>query len=256
MDHMPLRLDPQLPLVWRDPHSLQVGIDPPRVVLHDVDDSLLPLLHALHSGMSRSGLNMLGKENSVAPDDITRLLETLAPVFEHCSSEELVDFVVDSPRVDSEALQAVWRNLGHRVSVTTERDLDLGGEVIIVVDFVLEPEHHHAWLRLDRAHTPIIFSDQSVVIGPRVEPGVGACLHCVWVAHQHTTPHALALASQLWGKRAPSRTPELQSLAAWLCHQLILSGSPGEVLRLDALTREVGTIHVEREKECGCGGLD
>jgi len=250
------RLDPRLPVVWQNPNALQVGIDPPAVVLQDVDDRVLPLLHALGTGMTGSGLAMLARENKLEDSERTRLLDALAPALEHREENTLVSFVLDSPRVDSTALVAVWRGIGHPVHECDSREHAPPGEVIVVADYVVEPEHHHAWLRLDRSHTPMVFLDQSVIIGPRVEPGVGACLHCVRISRQRATAHQVALDSQLWGKPAPTGTPELRALAAWHCLQLLHTGGPGEVRRLDALTRSISTSWVAREPECSCWGLD
>jgi len=250
------RLDPQLPVVWQNPSTLQVGVDPPHVVLPDVDDRVLPLLHALRAGMTGSGLAMLARENTLTEEETHRFLEALTPVLTHRVENPVVSFVLDSPRVDARALSAVWRGLGHPVHDVGDREQAPAGEVIVVADYVLEPDHHHVWLRRDRAHTPMVFTDQSVIIGPRVEPGVSACLHCVRLLRARTTAHHVAMDSQLWGQSAPTGTPQFRALAAWHCAQLLGTGSVGEVRRLDWLTRTISTTWVTREAECSCGGFD
>src|SRR5690606_37673702 len=55
---MVLRLDPAIPLVWRDPHTLQFGVDPAVTVLRDVAPAVEHLIAVLAAGVSRSGYRM------------------------------------------------------------------------------------------------------------------------------------------------------------------------------------------------------
>ncbi len=48
---MVLKLDPRFPLVWRTPSSLQLGVDPAVVTLHDVSETTERLLAALVAGV-------------------------------------------------------------------------------------------------------------------------------------------------------------------------------------------------------------
>jgi hypothetical protein len=250
-----LRLDPRLPVVWQHPHAIQVGVDPAHVVITDVDDRVLTLLHGLKGGMTKQGLTMLARENGLPDSETARFLGLLEPVLTVAKPLTPITLVLDSPRSHSRIVAQVWRLLGHRVERALRTDTAPSGEVIIVADFVLEPEHHHRWLRLDRTHTPLIFLDQSIRIGPRVIPGETACLHCVRIAHRRENPHAVAIWSQLWGKQAPTRTPELEALAAWHCLELISQGEPGQALRIDAHTREIRSYYLEPEPECECTGF-
>ena len=49
---MILKLDPRYPVVWRSPSSVQVGIDPPIVVVEDLTSGQERLLAALGPGVS------------------------------------------------------------------------------------------------------------------------------------------------------------------------------------------------------------
>ncbi len=79
---MTLKLDPQFPLVWRDPVSLQLGIDEPRVILDDVSGAEERMIAALAVGVSRCGLSMIGIEAGATETDIGRLLARLEPALE------------------------------------------------------------------------------------------------------------------------------------------------------------------------------
>jgi hypothetical protein len=206
--------------------------------------------------MTRRGLLMLGKENQLDEAATQRLLDALAPALGLEAAKPAGRITLASPRRDASVLAEVWRSLGSEVVINPKTPDAADGDVIMVADFVIEPDHHHAWLRLDVPHTPIVFSDQSVVVGPRVVPGHTACLHCVRIAHNRDNPHAVALASQLWGTRAASASSELQALAAWHCYQLIHWGDPGQVLRIDAHTHAVYSRVIEPEPECACISWD
>jgi len=255
MSPVTLRLDTRLRIAWQHPRALQVGIDPPRVVISDLDDRVLALLHGLGVGMTRSGIDMLAKENSLSEQETTEFLRQLAPVLGHTPDTEKTAFILDCPRGDAGALSAVWEALGHEVSVADGFSDAPPGEIISIADFVLDPDQHHSWLRLDRIHTPIVFTDQSVIVGPRVEPGVKACLHCLRLGALDTNPYETAISSQLWGQRAPAHTPALAALAAWHCYELIHTGAPSEIRRIDALTRVVTLSVAVPHPQCDCRGF-
>jgi len=255
MSPVTLCLDTRLRIAWQHPTALQVGIDPPRVVISNLDDRMLALLHGLSVGMTRSGIDMLAKENSLSEQEIKEFLLQLAPALLHTPDTEKTAFTLDCPRADASALRAVWEALGHEVSVADGSSYSPRGEVIIIADFVLDPNQHHSWLRLDRVHTPIVFTDQSVIVGPRVEPGVSACLHCLRMGALDDNPYETAISSQLWGQRAPAHTPALAALAAWHCYELIHTGAPSEIRRIDSLNREVTFSVALPHPQCDCRGF-
>lgn len=249
-----LRLNPRLELVWQDPESLQFGIDPPRVVLRGLENKMLGLVQGLHAGMTEAGLAMVAKDSGVSPAETRYLIETLAPALQHEEEASRLPFLVDS-RLDTSSFTAVWNGLGHDVESLNGHTEVPPGEIVVVVDFVADPDQHHRWLRLDRCHTLVAFTDQSVIVGPRVQPGVTGCLHCITVGSMAWHSGSIAIASQLWGRHAPARTPELSALGAWHCFELIHRGAPGEVRRIDALTREVTTTLATASADCDCRGI-
>lgn len=249
-----LRLNPALPVVWQNPLTVQIGIDPPHVVLADVDDRFLPLLHHLRAGMTRPGLVMVAKSEAVGLDELDRFLQDLSPALRPVSPTPLPSLWLHYSGKPAEAMAGIWRQLGYRC-VREEDDAGPTSEVILVSDFVIDPQWHHTWLRRDIPHTPVTFLDQSVVIGPRVIPGVTACLHCVRLRRLAENPSTPALDSQLWGMRSPLRTEPMETRAAFLLAELLSQGTPGERWRVEADSGKVSTRVFEREPGCDCQGL-
>ena len=248
-----LRLDPALPVVWQDPLTLQIGIDPPRVVLDSVDDRFLPLLHHLRAGMTKPGLAMVAKAESVDPDELDRFLEELLPALHPVSPTVGPTLEIHSSGSSAETMTRTLRQLGYRC--LGEGESDPSREVVLISDFVLDPQWHHAWLRDDIPHTPVTFLDQSVMLGPRVVPGVTACLHCIRLCRLAENPSAPALDSQLWGMRSPLRTQPIETRVAFLLGELLRKGAAGERWRIDAASGDISTQVFDREPGCDCQGL-
>ena len=72
---MVLKLDPRYPLVWRSPSSLQLGVDPAIVTLHDVSETTERLIAALVAGVGLPGLTMLARGRLAERDELLRLVE-------------------------------------------------------------------------------------------------------------------------------------------------------------------------------------
>jgi len=250
-----LTLDKRLPLVWQNPHTLQIGFDPPVVVLLDIDDRLLPVLHEIHKGISDTGALMLAKLAGVSDSEVHSFLAALEPALAAPHHIPYDSFVLQgSPDLVAPA-RGVLESLGHQV-FEDDPDQTPGAEVLLLAHYVPEPRHFHSWLRQDRPHTPIVFTDQSIWIGPRVVPGVTRCLRCYFLGDPITHPSRLAVASQLWGKAAPTAKPDLIRLATWHARELMMSEDLDTHLRLNAQTREIHPTPFTGSGECSCLGLD
>ena len=255
-----LRLDPRLPIVWQNPDSVQIGVSPPRCVVPDIDDRVLPLLHALHTGISVAGAKLMGSEAGLSAAEVTTVLQLLGPALTHQQPSSPVAITLRGELAHITRFATTLAHAGHRVNITEDAQEipqeTSEGEVVLVGNFVINPAHYRACLYADVIHTPVVFSDQLVRIGPRVIPGHTACLHCVWRNRVHREPHYVAIASQLWGATAATDTLELSALAAWHTRALLHEPEDGLVATLDALTGKA-THSVELPSaECACGSLD
>lgn len=203
---MVLRLDPRLPLLWRSPHVMQVGLDRPRAVLDDVGFPEELLLHALRVGSSAGTVRLIATRAGAADSRVDEVLAALRPVLVRDAEETpppAPRVVVEGTGQASDALRTLLRGEGCTLLAEHERP-DLA---VLVADFVVAPARAAHWLAVEVPHLAVVFGDESVRLGPLVEPGEGPCLHC---AEQHridADPERPRLVVQVLGRRAATRTP-------------------------------------------------
>jgi len=260
---MVLRLDGRYATVWRDPFSLQIGVDPARVVLRDVSTAQERMIAALESGVSRSGLDMIASSSGASVSDVAALLRGLKLLLvpdEPVRPAPRVSIVGSGQTV--ERIAGMLALAGAEVSVSaavTDDHCDLG---VVVGHYVLDPESYGFWLRRDLPHLPVVFGDDSVMIGPMVEPGSSPCLYCLEHHRRDSDASWSAIASQLWGRRARSETPLAGAEVATRVTRLVLgrleSGrSAGRTMSARSFHLAADTGEVTRREwmphpDCGC----
>ncbi|MDQ1543180.1 MAG: hypothetical protein QOK08_818 [Actinomycetota bacterium] len=243
---MVLKLDSRVPMVWRDPFSLQLGIEPSRVVLREVSTADQRMIHALSAGISRSGLAMIARSSGAAEGDVERLLDRLAPVLlpdpalaDPTQSETALPTQtgparpaqprparrnsaqmrlhqaqpIRSPIVaiaghgrTVEQIASTLTEAGIRVTVSATPSDGPCDLGIAVGHYVLDPVAYGFWLRRDLPHLPVIFGDGDATVGPLVEPGSTPCLYCLEHYRRDADASWSAIASQLWGRRSSAET--------------------------------------------------
>lgn len=259
---MVLKLDPRFPLVWRTPTSAQLGVDPPRVVLHDVTEAQERMLAALASGVSAPGLTMISRGRD---DERDALLAVLAPVLAGSEAPTPVPTVAVSGAGElARAIASALGGSGIRTLVAADAR-ELAGErpnlAIAAAHFVLDPELHAFWLRRDVPHLPVVVTDAAAVIGPFVEPGDGPCLRCLELHRRDDDPSWPAIAAQLLGRRSRAESAVLvaeTAAAVGRCVVARLSEGAGDAAstRIDAATGERTVRRWSVHEECGCRGVD
>lgn len=258
---MVLRLNPQLPVVWRTPTSMQFGVSTPPVVLNDLDLATEKLIAALSSGISRSGLGMIGRSAGASDAQIDALLDHLAPVLLQPPRVQHSTVVVTGVGRLADRTVAVLAAAGTPVVVARTPDEAERASCTLAIaigHFVLDPGYYGLWLRRDLPHLPVVLGDSSVAVGPFIEPGSTACLYCLQ-RHANDADSAWpAIASQLWGRRSALDTElvasevaaivarfalaRLQGDAASASDQLVIDGATGQQSRRDF------AVH----PDCGC----
>lgn len=257
---MALKLDPRWPLVWRNPFSVQLGIDPPLVRLDDLTDVEERMLSALAVGVTLPGLALICRGDTAQRDWLLKRLAPVLLVDETPAPLPLVAVSGSGPLVDE--LTRVLANSGVRVVVAEHAsDLEQSSPdlAVLVGDFVLAPASHSVWLRRDIPHVPVVSSDTGVTIGPVIEPGDGPCLLCVELHRRDEDAAWPAVATQLLGRRTTTPTLVSVETAATLTRLVLgrLHFGPTASLsvRIDAATGERTTTSWTQHPECGCRGI-
>ncbi len=259
---MVLKLDGRFACVWRDPFSLQIGVDPARVVLREVSSPQERMIAALVSGVSRSGLEMIAGSSEADDQGVSGLLRTLKPLLLPDTPERTVarvSVVGSGPTVEHIAATLALAGVTVSVGSVAPEPADLG---IVVGHYVLDPDSYGYWLRRDLPHVPVIFGDDSVQIGPIVEPGRTPCLYCLEHYRRDADASWSAIASQLWGRRAFSETPLVAAeVAARVARMVVTRLAVGRAhtramtarsFRLAVESGEVTRRDWMPHPECGC----
>ena len=259
------RLPHHLPLVWTSATSVQVGVDPPRAHLSDVPPGATALLHALTAGIPASGVAMLARLHDLGPSWADSAVETLQPVFDDPPPPPPPRWEVWSASPAATTLVRLARVGGLEVTVPDHIDhttVPTGDVVIVVSDYLHHPHWVNHLMMRGVPHLPVVFSDQTVTVGPLVVPGKTPCLVCCESHRRDTTDHWLEVSSQLWGKPSPLHRPDYVAIAWALVlladHQLAPSNSASAAQRMvfrpgtGELTGEIVTPH----PDCTCQELE
>lgn len=255
---MVLRIDPRRPLVWRTPHSIQIGVDPVVAVVDPVDDGDARLIAALATGVTRGGLSMLASTLGVAPARVDELLAHLEPAFAPLPAPAVRRVAVIGAVPAAGRIARIVADAGHPVIAAAHGAGVVDSSIdaaILVSHHVVDPNEHLAWLRRDIVHVAIVIGEQSATVGPRVEPGVTPCLACVDQARTAADPAWPAIESQLWGMPAHADAPMLATEAAIEALRVLRERDDASV-RIDAITGRRHRRSWAPSAQCGCRGLE
>lgn len=266
---MVIRIDPRIPLVWRTPDTVQLGIDHP-VVVAGVTPALETVVAALRSGIPLPAAELLGVHAGATPEQVQALLALLAPTLSDTQTRQsppariTEPVCVDGDGPTAKRLRAMLDDFGLAVC-SRSGTADVAGGVAFAVllgHYALFPGRHGFWLRRDVPHLPVIFSDTEVRIGPLVTPGCGPCLYCLELARTDDDEAWPRIASQLVGQSAPTETTGLSITTASRTASLVqrfLAGERSPLLAhsvaIDACSGTV-TLRAHRTHgSCGCRAL-
>ena len=253
---MVLKLADDVPIVWRSPTSLQLGIDAPRIVLDAVGAGEERLIAALQRGISASGWTMLARDAGLTQERAGDLLARLGPVLSAPPAAASGRVLVLGDGPIAAALAALLRDAG-RLARPEARHAEL---VVLVAAWVVGPEDGQHWLRRDVPHLPVVVTDRTVMVGPLVEPGSGPCLYCGQLTRTDADPAWPAIAAQLWGRPAPHVSALTVSTVATFAARLLIArleaGRPStDDARAWRVAEDGGAISVvpqSRHPRCSC----
>ncbi|MFF1634050.1 TOMM precursor leader peptide-binding protein [Leifsonia sp. NPDC058248] len=263
---MTFALDPRIHRVWRSPATLQFGVERPVLTLTGLSNADERMLVALDAGVTLSGLQLVAERAGGDPSAAERFLERLAPVLSGepgTVTPPLI--VVDGAGRAAGRLLQVLRESGADVRAGlswSDPAVRAADAAVILGSFAIEPERHRRWLRRDVPHLPVVFGDETVTIGPLVEPGDGPCLGCLDLHRSDGEPDWPAMASQLYTRDARRETSLVTTAVAAVAGRAVLDRAVRGSRRLAhlglSLDYETGitTERAHRPHEaCGCRAL-
>ena len=261
------RLDPAVPLVWRDPHTLQLGVDRVVCVFPRVSQSTERMLAALRTGAPRSALEVEAASSSRedASHEVTALLESVAGALEPQEPRERAQqastIALDGDGPTAERVMRLLRESGHRVVASAQDGAAPDpAAAVIVGSYVLPPWRHGAWLRRDVPHLPIVFGDDGAEVGPFVDTD-GPCLRCLSLARRDLDPAWPAIATQLDTHPRPAEpallSAQVASLASRWVDARVRAGDRSHAATSIRVHRDGTVSEFEHSPHalCGCRAL-
>ena len=265
MPGAPAHLDPHVSMLWREPGTLQVGLDPRRAAaLHGVSPGLPDLLRSLGGAAS--------SEVVEAQSRLVGLAEELAQARRLLSAAGLLDATDPCQTLSAAWVEVVGagtlaEHVAHGLrtagvgscTVAAEPSATRPDLVVVCPDHARGLDHADALLGAGTAHLWAHLRDGRAVVGPLVVPGRSSCLRCHDLHRCDTDPAWPTLALAWEQARAPQPAQATVHLLAGLAARQALAwlrgGRPAVV---DATLEEQPDGEVLRRRwavhpACGCG---
>jgi hypothetical protein len=249
-----VRIDPSIPVVWRDSETVQFGLDPVYAHVGPLGIDMARGIAELVRGTSLHRLaTVVGGETAARS-----LIDSCGDVFHRPARATLPRLAVVGAAPGTDIIARTWAG-ATRSTVVAESSGDLDGSavdfVILVSHFVVSPIDIQPWLGRDIPHSAIVFGESSVRVGPVVIPGSSACIRCVELAHIDTDSSWSAVAPQVWRKTAAADTPDLAVHAAAESLGMYPMGG-GYSVRIDGQTFSRAVSPHAIHPDCGCQSLE
>ncbi len=266
---MGIRIDPSLEFVWRDPTTVQLGVDPPRAVVPVPSTAEERFLCALRRETGRDALSGVAAASGCPPGLAARVLGDASPAVVDVLPEPLARVEVHGTGALPDAVAELLSGEGVTIVRTTA---PRGGPVtvpdpdpqlaVVVADHVVDPAVRAAWTRRGTAHLPVVVGDGRVRLGPFVVPGAGPCLQCVEYARVDDDPCWPAIAAQVWGRPAAPLSPYRIAAVAAATTRMLLERLPSRTQHPgpDQLVFDRDDLSVSRQPvtfhpRCSCRAL-
>ncbi|WP_144764441.1 TOMM precursor leader peptide-binding protein [Curtobacterium sp. 9128] len=266
---MGIRIDPTIEFVWRDPTTVQLGVDPPRAVVGVPTTAEERFLCALRRETGRDALAGLATSVGCRPEVAARVLGAASPAVLDMLPEPLARVEVHGTAGLAATLDDYLTGEGVTVVRTAS---PRGGPVtvpdpepalaVVVAEHVVDPAVRAAWTRRGTPHLPVVVGDGRVRVGPMLVPGSGPCLQCIEYAHVDEDPAWPAIAAQVWGRPAAPLSPYRSGAVAAAVARRVLEWLPGtsvqpddEQLVFDRDDLAVSRRPVRAHRRCACRAL-
>ena len=248
-----IRINPSIPVVWRDSETVQLGLDPEYARVGPLNLSGARGVTELVRGTSLARLaSIVGGEHAARS-----LIDSCGDVFHRTPRVTLPRLAVVGVAPATDTIARTWVGSTRSTVVAgsstdiTAVDVDF---VLLVSHFVVSPIDVQPWLGRDITHCAIVFGESSVRVGPVVIPGESACIRCVELAHIDGDPSWSAVAPQMWRRTAAADSVDLAIHAAAESLSMFPMGG-GYSVRVDGVTFNRAVSPHALHPNCGCRAI-
>ncbi|MCU1528959.1 MAG: hypothetical protein JWP75_2722 [Frondihabitans sp.] len=263
---MEIRFDPCLPLVWRDPQTLQIGADRALVVLERITARDERIVAAIAAGHGRSGAASVAQRARCSEREVSSLIARLGPALAPSRTQVSETIAIAGSCALVDEIAHLLESCGLAVSPIDAETVEqrpppsLG---VAVAHQVHDPIVGAAWLRRDVPHLSVVVGDQSTRVGPVIVPGVTACAHCLDLPRSDVDRSWGVIAGQLWA-RSPIEPSLLATReAAVLAVRRVVARlgrveSPepdAAIVTVDSTTGRIRRTLSRSHPACGCAAL-
>lgn len=247
-----IRLQPRVPVVWRNHDDLQIGVDPAYAILRSPTPDMVRAVAAMIRGTTRDQL-----VDIVGDAAATVLLTQIGSACTPAPIPPALRIVIEGGLACAPSVATILRHAGHHVSVLDTADDDFIGRpdvALIGSTYTVSPLSYQRWLANDVPHIPVVIGDHIITVGPRVVPGLTACVACIERHRTDADESWPAIAMQLWGRASRLDSPRSSPhIAGAVLH--LLADALGTALRIDTATQHRTFTRWEHHPLCECAAL-
>lgn len=244
------RLDPAVPLLWRDGETLQIGIEG-SLRIPASEPWVEKVLGRMAAGFRRTAFDVIAHAAGAPRAEARMLLARLEPL--------LVDDAATPPAAWVESIDLLDARSEYRMrealldegipAGARDESEDIG---VVLVEGAAAALHFARYLREDTSHLPVALERGRTTIGPLIVPGRSPCLTCR-DSHERDRDAAWPrMHAQLIGRAAgPISAAQVADAATLVAKLLAETTSPGTFVEVSGEGRRVWrsvTFHAE----CRC----
>lgn len=244
------RLDPRYPLLWRDEHTVQFGLE--AVASVDVTEPWAePLLLRLRSGIRLSTFDVVAHSVGAPREAARELLARLRPLLVGEQPAAPPVWVEGLNVADSRTQERMRQALADE-GIEEAQGRQTGAVAVVVVEGAAAALQFASYLREDVPHLPVAFEHQAAVIGPLVLPGRTPCLSCRDAHEQQRDPAWPMLHAQLVGRPAATTAARIAHAAGLTARVLRAPVRSGGLMVRVSPDGRVAWRSVRHHEGCRC----
>lgn len=244
------RLDPAVPLLWRDAETLQIGLEGTLRIPASAP-WVEKLVARMASGFRRPMFDVVAHGLGAPRAEARMLLARLEPLLVDDAPTARAAWVETIHVTDARCefrMRDALADEGISEGDRTEPD-DIG---VVLIEGAAAALHFARYLREDTAHLPVAIERGSTTIGPLVVPGVTACLSCRDQHERDRDPAWPRMHAQLIGRPAgPVSAARIADAATLVARLLADPATDGDAVEITSDGRRAWRS-VTFHEECRC----